>query len=331
MQVSRTLESITTKYPFLSSIIETTALTLQPGEMEATISKIDSGLWAWKQKTNHNRMIELQRDEPAPEDGPVELAYFGSSAFRITSPAGITVMIDPWRNFPTRRWDWYFRDFPISKVDIGVSTHPHFDHDALHRLDAHVLLDRLIGTYEFGDIRITGIADKHATDSSSAVYDFKKIIRYFDDIDITPPNNPRSWDHCLFLIETGGLRILAWGDNRHDPPEGIWQRLGKIDIALLPIDGSQHVMGFRHTEQIIETLRPKVVVPHHYYIFDVTVRQSTLQPVDPWVVQRGENARWLDGPAATYSRADLQGLEARVDFFGGNVAFDKERWLAERE
>lgn len=292
---------------------------------------IDTGLSAWRMASNHNRMIDLQRDPPVEGPGPVELAYFGSSAFRITSPGGITVMVDPWRNFPTRRWDWYFHDFPITEVDIGVSTHAHFDHDALHRLDAHVLLDRLVGTYAFGDVKITGIADKHATDSSSAVYDFKRIIRDFDGIDITPPDNPRSWDHCLILIETGGLRILAWGDNRHNPPDEIWRALGKIDIVLLPVDQSQHVMGFHQVQSIIDTLRPKVVVPHHYYIYDVTVRQSTLQPADPWVTEQGDNARWLDQPTTIYTAEAVADLEARADFFGDHVAFDKAKWLKDGE
>ena len=116
------------------------------------MSDIDTGLNVWQMTSNHNRMIDLQEDNSAPRNGPVELAFFGSSAFRITSPRGVSVMIDPWRNHPSRRWDWYFHDFPIVPVDIGASTHAHFDHDALHRLDAHVLLDRLIGMYRFGDM-----------------------------------------------------------------------------------------------------------------------------------------------------------------------------------
>ena len=173
------------------------------------MGNIDAGLSGWKMASNHNRMMELQRTSMKGGAGAITIDYFGSSAFKITSPSGITLMIDPWRNHPSRKWDWYFDDFPLTEVDIGISSHAHFDHDALHLLDAHVLLDRLIGTYTFGDIKITGIADKHATDSSAAVYDFKRIIKEFDNIDITPPNNPRSWDHCLLLIETGGLKILA--------------------------------------------------------------------------------------------------------------------------
>ena len=80
---------------------------------------------------------------------------------------------------------------------------------------------------------------------------------------IEPPDNPRSWDHCLIVVETGGMRIVHWGDNRHDPPPEIWEALGRIDVALLPVDDSQHVMGFAMTEHIIETLRPHVVIPQH--------------------------------------------------------------------
>jgi len=28
-------------------------------------------------------------------------------------------MIDPWRNHPSRRWDWYFHDFPIVPVNCA--------------------------------------------------------------------------------------------------------------------------------------------------------------------------------------------------------------------
>ena len=95
------------------------------------MTEIDNGLNVWQMTSNHNRMLDLQEDVSTPKDGPVELAYFGSSAFRITSPRGVSVMIDPWRNHPSRKWDWYFHDFPIVPVDIGTSTHAHFDHDAL--------------------------------------------------------------------------------------------------------------------------------------------------------------------------------------------------------
>ena len=292
------------------------------------MGNIDAGLSGWKMTSNHNRMMELQRTSMKGGAGSVKIDYFGSSAFKITSPSGVTLMIDPWRNHPSRKWDWYFDDFPLTEVDIGISSHAHFDHDALHLMDAHVLLDRLIGTYTFGDIKITGIADKHATDSSAAVYDFKRIIKEFDNIDITPPNNPRSWDHCLLLIETGGLKILAWGDNRHNPPEEVWGAVNNVDIVLLPIDDSQHVISFPHAEEIIQRLSPSVIIPHHYYIFDVTVRQSTLQPAEKWL-ETQKNIVRLMAESTTYHPKDLIDVKNRIDFFGDHVAFDKKKWLNE--
>ena len=291
------------------------------------MGNINAGLSGWRMASNHNRMMELQRTSMKAGAGAVKVDYFGSSAFKITSPSGITLMIDPWRNHPSRKWDWYFDDFPLTEVDIGISSHAHFDHDALHLLDAHVLLDMLIGTYTFGDLKITGIADKHATDSSAAVYDFKRIIKEFDNIDITPPNNPRSWDHCLLLIETGGLKILAWGDNRHNPPEEVWAAVSDIDIVLLPIDDSQHVISFPHAEEIIERLSPSIIIPHHYYIFDVTVRQSTLQPADGWLNTQ-ENVVRLTNPSVSYHPKDITNIKRRIDFFDGHVAFDKKKWLS---
>ncbi|MGI9374268.1 MAG: MBL fold metallo-hydrolase [Hyphomicrobiales bacterium] len=253
------------------------------------------------------------------------MSYFGSSAFQITSPQGIRVMVDPWRNLPTRSWDWYFYDFPKVETDIGVSTHAHFDHDALHRLDAHVLLDRLIGVYEFGDVRIIGIADKHATDSTYATYDFKKIIGEFGGVNVEPPDNPRSWDNCLIVVETGGMRILHWGDNRHNPPDEIWARLGAVDIVLLPVDDSQHVMGHVHTQEIIDRLKPSIVVPHHYYIWDVVERSSTLLPVDNWLGGQ-EHVRRLDGPTTRYETCKLPTKTPTIDYFGDHVAFDRDEW-----
>ena len=77
-------------------------------------------------------------------------------------------------------------------MDIGISTHAHFDHDALNRLDAHVLLDRLIGMYKFGDMTVYGLADKHAVDSSCAIYDRR----------IPHLNAPRlhEWDMTTVLL-----------------------------------------------------------------------------------------------------------------------------------
>jgi L-ascorbate metabolism protein UlaG (beta-lactamase superfamily) len=123
------------------------------------------------------------------------------------------------------------------------------------------------------------------------------------------------------------LKILAWGDNRHNPPEEVWGAVNNVDIVLLPIDDSQHVISFPHAEEIIQRLSPSVIIPHHYYIFDVTVRQSTLQPADRWLSAQGNVVR-LTNPSANYHPKDLIHVKKRIDFFDGHVAFDKKKWLS---
>jgi len=283
----------------------------------------DEGSWAWRQPENHNHMIELQEGLGASKNtSSIELSYFGGSAFRIVSPAGLSIMIDPWRNPPWGNWDWYLYDFPRVNVDIGVSTHAHFDHDALHVLSAHTLLDRLVGTYEFNDVRITGIADKHVFDSTHNAYDWAGLTQRLTNMETRPPNNWRSFDKCLILVETAGMRILHWGDNRPDPPESVWKSIRNIDVALLPIDGSFHVLSPPQIETILARLDAKLVVPHHYYIWDVTTRGSTLLPPNKWVDARPDSI-WASAGAVQLERQFVQCQRQRAFCFGEYVAFEK--------
>jgi L-ascorbate metabolism protein UlaG (beta-lactamase superfamily) len=275
---------------------------------------------SWRNQTNHNAMITHQKG--VKSQGDIELAYFGGSAFRITSPSGLTLMIDPWRNHPAGTADWFYHDFPHTQVDIGASTHAHFDHDALHCLDASTLLDRLIGTYEFDDVRLTGIADKHASDDKSAPYEMHRLAAYFGGPNMIPPNNARCWDNCLLLIETGGLRILHWGDNRHNPPEDVWELIGEVDVVILPIDDSEHIISYKNIDAIAERLKACIVIPCHYYVWNVTQRQSTLLPPDRWL---SNQARTVKASKGSVTLKDLPSELTAVDF-GEDVAFDVEAW-----
>ncbi len=282
------------------------------------------GLWAWRQPENHNHMIALQEQagDPPPHDGHVELSYFGGSAFRITAPSGLTLLIDPWRNPPWGNGDWFLHDFPSIAVDVALSTHAHFDHDGVHRVSAHTVLDRLIGTYEFAGVRITGIADKHVCDSTHNAYDWAETTRRLTAVKTSPPDNWRSFDNCLLLVEVAGLRILHWGDNRPNPPEHVWTQLGEIDVLLLPVDGSQHVLSHAQADAVAAKLAARLIVPHHYGISDVTTHSSTLLPPDDWVNGR-EDSIWTESGSFRLDPAFVRQQRNRVVCFGRHVAFDK--------
>jgi hypothetical protein len=112
---------------------------------------------------NDNPLIKVQKDGGHPtRSGDVKIEFYGHDAFKVTSPAGLTVLTDPWRNDPTGLYPkWFLNEFPALRVDLVLSTHAHFDHDAVERPNGLVVLERLVGQFKLGDIEVMGLADKH--------------------------------------------------------------------------------------------------------------------------------------------------------------------------
>jgi L-ascorbate metabolism protein UlaG (beta-lactamase superfamily) len=275
-----------------------------------------SGSVAWKQPGNNRHMLELVKATSASK-GSVTIDYFGHCAFRITSPAGLTMMFDPWRNDPSGAWGlWFPKEFPRTVVDICLSTHTHFDHDAIDRVDATSVLDRMIGTWSFADVKITAIPDKHSTDAPGW-YKWINAVKEFG-ADPYPPNNPGHLDMVSFVVETGGMRILIWGDNRHNPPDEVWRQWGKIDVLTLPVDGSQHILSYDQGNAIVERLKPKIVIPTHYLAEGTSVTLSTLQTADEWV-QAQKNKRKLASSKLTLDAGAIASMDKEFHYFGSNV------------
>jgi L-ascorbate metabolism protein UlaG (beta-lactamase superfamily) len=275
-----------------------------------------SGSVAWKQPGNNRHMLELIKTT-STSNGPVTIDYFGHCAFKITSPGGLTMMFDPWRNDPSGAWGlWFPKEFPRAVVDICLSTHTHFDHDAIDRVDATSVLDRMIGTWSFADVKITAIPDKHSTDAPGW-YKWINAVKEFG-ADPYPPNNPGHLDMVSFVVETGGMRILIWGDNRHNPPDEVWKQWGKIDVLTLPVDGSQHILSYEQGNAIVERLKPRIVIPTHYLAEGTSVTLSTLQTADEWV-QAQKNKRKLTSPKLTLDAGAIASMDKEFHYFGNNV------------
>lgn len=114
---------------------------------------------------------------------------------KVTSPNGIEVLVDPWQNDASGFWGlWYYKLYPMTRTDIMISTHNHFDHNAFDRVESPMNLDRMVGRFFLGDVEIEGIADKHA------------IGKYEDGLfnelrlEKNPPNNVALLDNVIFLV-----------------------------------------------------------------------------------------------------------------------------------
>ena len=271
---------------------------------------------AWMQPGNNNHILNLQRAAPVA-DGEVTIDYFGHCAFRITSPGGLSIMFDPWRNDPSGAWGlWYPNEFPKAVVDVAMSTHTHFDHDAIFRPEATMVLDRMIGSWSFADVSITGIADKHACEAPGW-YKWTNALAEFGQ-NACPPDNPGHMDMVMYVVETGGIRTLIWGDNRHNPPEDVWSALGRIDVLTLPVDGSEHILSYEMGNTIVERLQPKIVIPTHYLNEATTLTLSTLAPADEWVESQKSFTK-LDKATLSLAAAGIEGMNREFQYFGSNV------------
>jgi L-ascorbate metabolism protein UlaG (beta-lactamase superfamily) len=278
----------------------------QPGKSVAPSS-------AW----NDNSLITVQKtggDSTRP--GDVKIEFYGHDAFKITSPAGLTVLTDPWRNDSTGVYPkWFLNEFPAIRVDIVLSTHAHFDHDDVERPNGLMVLERLVGQFNLGDIEITGLADKHKCeptppnppDSASAPVH----------IETCPPNNVIALDNAIQIVETGGLRITIWGDNRAAPSPSLDHYLKNVDVLILPIES---VLSRVEVDAIVEKYDPKTVIPAHYSLNGLTTDASGLESADEWIndqekVHRAD-VRRLDSADLTLNAAELKGAHHRIYYFG---------------
>lgn len=271
----------------------------------------------WTQPGNNNGVIELQKTTGTHVAGDVGIDFYGHCALKITSPGGATLLFDPWRDDPSGAWGLWFRnEFPEVPVDICMSTHTHFDHDAIHRPVSTMVLDRMVGNFEFADIKITGFADKHAC-VAPGWYSWTDALAEFG-LDACPPNNPNHMDMVVYLVETGGIRTLIWGDNRHNPADEFWDVIGQVDVLTLPVDGSMHILSYDMGNAIVERLKPKVVIPTHYLNETTSYTLTTLQSADEWVKAQA-SYKMLDSASLSLNAGDVSGMDREFMYFGNNA------------
>jgi len=226
----------------------------------------------------------------------------------------VTVLFDPWRNDPTGFWGkWFFTDFPEIPVDLVVSTHAHFDHDATNRPDALMVMDRPVGEYRFSDVKLTGLADKHQC--AGPEHHKWDQISAFAHIQTCPPNNVPGFDNAIQVLETGGLKIVVWGDNRPRPAADLDRYLKNVDVLIVPIDDTGTLMTYSEVDAVIARYKPKAIIPSHYLVKGLSTDVSGFETADGWVKTQ-RDVRNVSSGEITLTPSDLDGAMQRVYYFG---------------
>ncbi len=292
------------------------AAALGIGALCVVSATTSAGPTAWMQTKNNNHIIEAQKNDGGDPMavGQVTIDFYGHAAFKITSPAGMTLLFDPWRNDPSGAWGlWFPEEFPEIEVDAILSTHAHFDHDATERPNGQMILDRMTGAYQFSDVKITGLADKHQCEAPGW-YKWTDAMPEFGQPQC-PPDNFHHLDNNIYLLETGGMRIVVWGDNRENPNAHVWDALTDIDVLVLPVDSSQHILSYDQADAVVERIKPHVIIPEHYLTKGASITLTTLGSAEEWTSQQA-NHTMLDSATLTLTADAVRQMDRHVLYFG---------------
>jgi L-ascorbate metabolism protein UlaG (beta-lactamase superfamily) len=201
----------------------------------------------------------------------LKLTWLGHATFRIETPAGKTVLLDPWimgnPMCPPA-------DKDVQKADILLCTHGHGDHigDAVEIAKKHNPL--VVGIVEL----CTWMASKGVKQISpmnkggtQTVADFKATMVHADH-----SCGIQDEDHivyggeaCGYVLEfSNGVKLYHAGDTNVFGDMAIIRELYAPEIAMLPI-GDHFTMGPREAAYACNLLKPKTVIPMHFGTFPV--------------------------------------------------------------
>ena len=181
--------------------------------------------------------------QPAAASGKVELKWFGHSFFQITSSSGTVVITDPFGAM----------GFPMPDVWAHVVTvgREHGNHNNVNLAKGKPVILRGLkeGKDEWDTVNYTF--------RDVLIYNIPVHQRGFADYNL-------SMKGSAFVFEMYGLCILHSGDISEPYNEDQLQLIGHVDI-LLQVIGGTFTIGAEGGKQIIEKLKPKIVIPMHFW------------------------------------------------------------------
>jgi L-ascorbate metabolism protein UlaG (beta-lactamase superfamily) len=175
----------------------------------------------------------------ALQDGEVRLTYVGHSTFLIESPRLVRIATD-------------FNDYvrPPVLPDIVTMNHAHSTH----------YTDR-------PDSAIKFVLRGWAPDGKPAEHDLS-----FQDVRVrNVPTNIRDWGggterhgNSIFVFEVAQLCIAHLGHLHHTLTQQQLDALGRVDVVLVPVDGS-YTLDLEGMVEVLQALKAPLMIPMHFF------------------------------------------------------------------
>jgi L-ascorbate metabolism protein UlaG (beta-lactamase superfamily) len=163
----------------------------------------------------------------------MDLTWLGHACFRLRGREGV-VLTDP----PDPRSG---AAIPKTAADLVTISNDDPRHNSLRSVGGEPVVLRGPGEYEVKEILVTGIGT------------------FRDD-----ERGAKRGRNTIYAIRLDDLVICHLGGLGHVLPTADLEKLGDIDVALVPIGGHDEDLSATQAAEIIHQLEPKVVVPMSY-------------------------------------------------------------------
>ena len=198
----------------------------------------------------------------------VQITWLGHATFKLTSPRGKTILIDPWTRSNPACPDNLKQ---VNQLDLMLATHGHFDHigDAISIAQATkpsvVAIVELAGWLEANGVENTVGINKGGTIEVQGI----KITMTHAIHSSGVEDKTYVGDACGYVLEfENGRRLYHAGDTCAFSDMQIIGELYKPDVALLPI-GDYYTMGPKEAALAVRMLGVNHVIPMHYATFPI--------------------------------------------------------------
>ncbi len=192
----------------------------------------------------------------------MRLTYFGHSSFLVETAEGVRVILDPYRH---GAFNGAIRYAPIDEpAEVVVASHDHDDHGASDTIPGDPLVLLYPTAETVGSLTITGVDVAH--DEAGGSERGKNTIAILDD---------------------GDVRLVHLGDLGHTLDSATVEALGRVDILLVPVGGF-FTIDHQQAAEVVESLKPRIVLPMHY---KTTAVDFPISAVDPFLATQAKVER----------------------------------------
>ena len=213
-----------------------------------------------------------------------ELTWYGHAAFKLTTPSGKILLIDPWIKNPANKNG--AEDLAkITKADLILITHGHGDHIGDSVAIAKVTGAKLVATFDLGKslaqyagypAEQTGMGTMGNFGGELTLLDGEVKIAFIPAVHSSTVAESEGAKHVHASGNPGGFLITVkngpsvyhTGDTDVFSDMALIKQFRKVDVMLACI-GGHFTMGPERAATAVKLVNPDTVIPMHFGTFPV--------------------------------------------------------------